>query len=587
MPEQLPQDFTKWTLAHARQAITQAIEATVTADGYERNRDFVEKQDFFRDGAEWVGPNGGGGAVWARIKPAIERQFTPYDVVGEALSRIPNALLKREAKIDFAALTPAEDGTAAATKQAEAAAEKVRQLSAWWDRVKLWERARRATTRSRWATRGALRLFLPAGQLERTTREDGAVEFKLPTGLAFEDALTRVQLDAPAPDKALVYTDPDTQKRLGIVIGTDTDDKQIAELWFVEGANGASEGESAVTVVRTVREAGEPQEFRLRARGRLPVAEMEAALLVTEPVRDQQNRLNFIESSLLRLVEAGAFPERYTKNAARAGIWIRDTPPADDPKPEKQVIDNVTWYLHPVARTLGPATMTELRGFEYNTNDTGGKGITTPDVVRFEPTNPAGLIEVARHARRTILQSCKQGHLAAESTAEASGVAYEQARTDFEDDLAATKGALEGLVRDILEAAIAFAEAMGPAASAGGTGSFLARFRCVVTLHVSAGPVSTEQRKTDAQAVKDGQLSVETAMARADVEDVAAELEKIRTSPLYLAALATARAQAVKALNESGLALDPEVVLKAVGYSEEEVKAMVKPLNPMKLEVVA
>ena len=93
---------------------------------------------------------------------------------------------------------------------------------------------------------------------------------------------------------------------------------------------------------------GVPVRLRDR-RGKPFLAELRAPVLITDPVRRQQARLNFFESTLVRVVETAGFAERYTLNAAPQGMWLK-TPPTTAPALDTQVdANNVTWYLHPVA----------------------------------------------------------------------------------------------------------------------------------------------------------------------------------------------------------------------------------------------
>jgi hypothetical protein len=78
-----------------------------------------------------------------------------------------------------------------------------------------------------------------------------------------------------------------------------------------------------------------------------------------------------------------------------------------------------------------------------------------PGITFKDPTDPEFVIKACDHGRKTILRECKQGHLATDSTAESSGLAYMQARAIFGKDLRATKAPLEGMVRATIEAAIA------------------------------------------------------------------------------------------------------------------------------------
>lgn len=571
--------YSAWTLANAEAAVSAAVKARLDDDAYKANQAFVEKHDHWQDGATWVGPDGGGDpVVRTKVLQAVKRQFTPNDVIAEVLGRVANALLKSEPAVSFVPLEPAEEGSeGATTQQAEAEAMR-RAVAAWWDRVKLWARARAAVKRARWSTRGLLRVWIPPGRLERRTERpaQGAAGqardvLALPTGLSIDAALERVELSDPEPGDAAVVTNPKTAERAAIFLSKDDDGRKRAELWYVDPAG----GETRCRILSEGASSAETGAAGVNLGRRLPIAEMEAELLITEPVRRQQNRLNFFESLLNRVGETAGFPERYTLNAAPSGLWL-DTAPASGPALDTKTEGGKTWYLHRVPRTLGASITTELVGLTYDVDDTGKKAMAAPGVTFKEPTDPAFAIKSCEHARSTILKSCRQAHVLRSTEADSSGYSIQQARAEFEDDATNTKGPLEGMLREIIECAVALAEAMGPS----GAPRFLDRYRCVIDLHVSSGPLSTEERRANAEQVTQRLLSRESAMGMNGVEDVDAELARIAQE---LEASAVENADATLAtLQRSGLSsptLEAALVLVAAAGRGQLVDAEGKDIS--------
>jgi hypothetical protein len=564
----LPTDFASWTLADAQNAIRTAIADTVTQKGYTANQHFIEQHDHWQKGATWIGPQGGEDrAVQGKVLQAVERQFTPVDVLAEVLDRVVNAVLKREPDVQFVSRDPGPppaEGSAEADGLEDAGKAMARAIAAWWDAKSFWACAREAVRRSRWAGRGAVRLWIPPNRLRPNgaePREAGTRQ--LPTGLAFDAALALIEIDAPNPDRALRYQHPDTGDEAVIVETTSEAGEQSVELWYREDTD---------VVARLLTGDGE-EIFRLVGLGRLPVTEMRAPVLITEPVRRQQNRLNFFESVFVRVIETGGFPERYTTNAASSGVWSK-TKPADNPGAQSIEVEGETYYLHEMPRTLGASVTTELVGITTRDAE-GNEQLATPGVIFKDPTDPEFVIKGAAHARACILESCHQKHVALEETAQASGSAYEQARADFEDDLASTAEPLERLVRETVEAAIALASIMSRDS---GSGTFLERFRTVVTLHVQTGPVTPERMTATSALVAQGLLSQETAMSRLGVEDVEAELARIRTGAASRAELLTKQAAAIKALTDAGASL--EAAASIVGLEQDDIMALTATQNP-------
>ncbi len=516
--------FNEWTLQDAERAIADAIEETVGQTGFQANKAYAEDNDHWQNGDAWVGPLPGqkDSQIRTLVLEGVSRQFTPVDVIAEVLDRCANALMQKEPDIVLLPIEPAAENSDAEKKQKDEAEQLRAQISRWWDHVKLWELARAAMKRARWSCRGALRLWIPPGNLETSgdTRS-------LPQNLAFDDALFRIALDAPLPDAVVIVTDPDTLQRAAVAVFEELEDGKLekrAELWYIDGEE---------TVIRALADGDddEQEELRVSMGARLPISEMVTDLLITEPVRRQQARLNFVESLLTRVAETGGFPERYILNAQPNGIWLKEPPAPGVGVLETRVFNNETWYLHQTPRTLGAAVTTDLRGVTLGETN-GVKTIATPGVAWKDPTDPDFAIKSARHAKRSILEQCKQGHVALEGTAEASGTAYQQARADFEADLSGVKTPMEGMLREIIEAAIAWAESMSKEKP-----QILDRYRVVVNLKVTSGPITPTERQQNNADVVAGTLGRESAMASNGVEDVQAELDRMNNQPESVIAL--------------------------------------------------
>ncbi|HYC50680.1 MAG TPA: hypothetical protein VEB19_06155 [Gemmatimonadaceae bacterium] len=506
--------MTDWSLRVAQEKVTSLVTDVLTPEEYATNRRYIEDDDHWQDGDEWVGPKGDGSAqIRTRILARVEPQFTPSDAMGEACGRWVNALVKTEADAMVDAREPGAvvDGEPAMTKQQEQRAGEIRgTLFEWWDRVRLWEKVRIAALRSRWNGRGVLRARIPDG----VRGEDGS----LPTGLSAVDALALIDITAEESDAAGVYIDPDTLKRSAVLLYKEGESER-AQVWEI-GDDG----------VLTVRVFGGDQETSaeptpIPGATRLPIVEMQQELLITETVRRLNRQLNFLQTLITRNGETASFPERYGLNAAPQGIWSR-TAPVDTKPLQQEVIDGVTWYLYEVPLTLGASTFVNLRGFEYSTDENGGKSVTSPSVVRFDPVPPNFAIDPAVHAYAVLMRNCHQGHVLAAEAAQRSGFSIEQARADFETDVEKGRGPIEALVAGIIEAALSLAAAMSDEAA-----EILRDYRPVVTLHVDTGPRSVAERTQDAADVAAGLLSDETAMLRSGIEDVAAERARIAASP--------------------------------------------------------
>lgn len=543
---------------------------------YDSNEAYAEAHDHWQDGAPWMGPLGSATATpSAAVLAQIKRQFTPVDVINEVLDRCANALVKREPDVQLVALDAA---TAAADKQnaehgndpPQEVTDTLKALAAWWDRVKLWEATRQAVRRSRWSGRGSLRLWLPPAELDEVPAPNGeGTVSAIPTGLSIDDALTHLQLSSLLPDAAGIYIDPVTQERAALVLSEDQNGNLFGEIWRTVTRE---TDKQKVTVVRVVREdvdAALPEVYELAIGGVLPVAEMSADVLITDPVRRQQAQLNFANSIIGRVLETAGFPERYTINAAAEGVWTK-TPPANaDVRLTRIDASNETWYLVAVPRTLGAGVTTDLVGIELTQAD-GSKSMTTPSVQFKDPTDPQFAITGADNARATILQTCHQGHVIDTRISNTSADAVQEHRADFEDDLVNVQPAVEGMLRDLLTAVLRFAALMGTV----GQPSILDKYRVAVTLRVDPGPLTPTEQQAIVTAQQAGVISRATALSRLGVEDVEAEIERLDADATARLTLRAKQAEVMAAFYNAGATL--EVAAKLAGLDDADVKLLVE-----------
>lgn len=506
--------FEEFTYQDAVDALA-ARKAERVGDAYDVNQKMAEAGDFWQDGSLWVGPRGSDEAWNAAIKAVIARQFVPGGAVLEAIGNFVRGLLGKQANIQAVPLGPVEEGSDEANRLKAEADEIIEALSVWWDRVRLWQRMREVAARSRWAGWGAIRLRIPPGKLEREEGEDGVVT-RLPRFDNFAEALSAVDLSAPEPVYCAVIEHPDTLQRAAIFHYTGDDKRGRVELWYEDGEE---------TVFRLLVEGGEEaeEEARFPWGGRIPVAEMDGDVLLTEPVRRSEAALAFALTNTVRVGETAGFRERYTTNAEPSGIWL-PTPPGNlGPHRTMDDGEGGILYFHPLPRSLGAGITTDLIGVW---GDAEGETRASPGVTIADPVDLDYATKGAEFWRRRVLELCHQGHLAMTTRGEASGYAYEQSRAAFIGDLDAHVDPAERALTETLEAAVAMAESMmvNPP-------GILERFRLIVTITPDPGPVSPELAQETRDNVKAGLLSRSTAMAKIGVDDVAAELDAIEQDP--------------------------------------------------------
>jgi hypothetical protein len=508
--------FGDWTYHNGAAALKALL-----PKNYDELRKYAIERDAWQGGGQWVGP--GDTATNTRIR----EQFAPDDVVGEALDNVGNAL--SEPQVSMPPVDPLPEDEQVPNQLQHLIDEAESALFDWWDRQRVQERTLDCVYASAFAGRAAMRLWVPG----RYLLGGDDVRF-IPTS-DIRTALSYIHVVAPDPSVCGVVTDPATQEKCAVFL----DEEEITEggakrtvkrCELVYRDPDALPGEDADTIIRVVYADAMQQgsEARLEIGGHMLTAEMEARPLLTDPVLRTQRQLNYICSLLTRIAESGGFPERYIRNAKPIGIRLPYTD--GEAVPEGAFVERDDggrlWVVVPTERTLGANTTTELVGLPRYGEGGEVAGYETPGVDRFEPVDPTPYMLLADRVRARILRMCKQGHLAGTATAESSGVAYEQARAVFAKDLNRRRVAEEGMLRDILTAALRLAEHI-----AGKPGHFTKQLKVAVDQHVDAGPRSPESVRVDMEAVGKSLLSRQTAMSRIGVEDPAAEINRLESDP--------------------------------------------------------
>lgn len=533
---------------------------------YNIKKSYGFDRDHYRKGEEWVGPGD------PKANDKISKQFAPEDAVGEALFNVSNAF--SEPQVGSAPLVRIPEGQAIPPELQAQMQEAVSLLTEWWDKRRLQELIQDRQRTTAWSGFSGLRLWVPWRFLRATP--DGSIIFRETDDIA--EALSYIHIMAPLPDVGCIVTDPGTQDQCAIFFdeeveydsqGTKTTYKR-AEMVFLDPNRETDE--DAATIVRIVYadETRRPTlEARLDLGGRLMFTEMVARSLLTDPVIRTQRQLNLLTTIITRLAETAAFRERYTKNARPQGLRVLYE--EGDSLPNGAFLERDDegrqWMVVPQERTLGANTTTELVGLpQYDPTTGDQRGNQMPDVVIVDPVDPKPYLEAADATRRRILRMCSQGHLGGISNAEASGIAYEQARSVFEKDLNSRRVAEEGMLRELLTAVLALAEVI-----AGQPGFYTNKIRITVDQHVNAGPRSPDLVRLDLEAYEAGVLSHETTMSRmGGVEDLDAETLRVRRSTAHIM-------EVIEKAVATTTAFTPESVievLKKLGLPEDIVNLL-------------
>ena len=558
--------FADWTYEDAAAAVAARL-----PKNYAQLKAYCELNDHWQEGDEWVGPGVvGSTAISTEKAKGIERQQAPYDAIGKALRNLANAYAL-EAEVNTAPLDEVEDAKNIPPEIAAKIKEADNLLTLLFDRYRIHKHHRPCIRVSAYAGRSGLRWWLPLGFALRSVivQEDGTEVVGdpfLPTAPDFETAAQWLALSRPLPESAAVVTDELTQKQASVFLYTTKEgdrDIEQAEIGYVN--------EGGQTVIRTVYKDKRtpPEPMVLNLGGRLLYTEMEADIITTDPVIRGQRQANLGKTMITRSLETCGFPERRTGNMQPLGERREYKEGETIPPGAFTEVDRsgTRWVVIPEVITLGSDTTMHQVGLVEESEN--GMRYATPLYDRFDPVPPDHAIKAKDEAVADVLEMCGQGHLVTNSTGEASGFAYEQHRAEFKTDAEARKNEAESLLRDQLTTALALVEHL-----TNKVGYFTDAIRVVVTIHVNVGPASPQARTEDREAVKAGLMAPETAMARAGIEDLKNELERVKKHPFYQLMLLERVAEVYSKLAQFGSADAAARALDAVGIDPDIVAAL-------------
>lgn len=514
--------FEQWTYEDA----VREIRERKTADFLIRQ--MYAKHDHYQKGTEWVGP----GIATDTKDDKVKKQFAPEDVVGEVAANVSNAF--SEPQVGTAPLITPPEGQAVPQDVQNRMNEANELISNFWDDNFLQEHVQNRQRVGTWAGYAGLRLWVPWRFLQRDGND---ITFRPVT--KFSKAAEYIRVAAPDPDVGILFTDPGTQDQCAIYLDEEVTWKEgnktaykRAELIFLD-PNRVDDAD-AKTIIRIVYEDPNKtgQRVEMALGGRLLFTEMRVPMLWTDPVIRTQRQVNFICSIINRLGETAGFPERYTSNAKPQGsryLYKDGEVVPNGAYLERDEATGEIFVIVPEIRTLGANTTTELVGLPIYNDKQELTGYATPTITRFDPVDPKPYIEAADAARRRILRMCSQGHLGGISNAEASGIAYEQARAVFEKDLNKRRVSEEGMLRELLTTFLAFIELI-----TGQPGYFTDVVRVTVDQHINPGPRSPDLVRLDLESYEAGALSQPTLMSRIGVEDVNAEVLRVKENAAFI-----------------------------------------------------
>lgn len=499
----------------------------------QENRAFYSG-DHLQKGAGWVGPGpNAGDAGHAEFVQVLEPAFIFKNAIKKGTDTKVNALLGRT-PVWGMALARDTEKEATADDEAERIAKVDAALTPWWDENEVHGRLQEFGTNLELVGRANLRAFIPDSE-----RNPETGEVKL---LPLAESLRRIEIDAPAYNRALIYEDKVTRRRIGIYCYREEDEK-----WLMAGPHGFSVltgrnyveltylDDKGFTVLRTLAEGStESTSLTIDLGGLLWHFQAEDEPLISAAVRSQQKKLNFAETTGRRNLADNGWLEEFLINARLPGKY------EDDPEhPGKRI-----FKADPIRR--GPGVSRQLASEVYETEDESGikQQVFPADVKWRPPVDTQGAMDVGQRAEWNIADEMSQLHTLEGGGDNSSGEALKQRRAAFGVSLLKSQTHLNNAGRWVLGIALALASAYAAEADAQVLAGLRVNFNC----RVDTGPRTAIEREEDAKRVAAGLMSLEEALNRDGVDDVDDEIRKIQSQPGSQVALQLKQAELCAAL---------------------------------------
>lgn len=437
-----------------------------------------------------------------QIEADIESGFVSENVIREVVETHNGGILGREPLWSF--LPEQQPGSKEKPEKDEVVGQT---LTPWWNEREALKDLQKSAELVLLEGVAVKRIFFPPALRD----ENGEI-----VASDIQEALDFIYFETKHSDEAGVFTDPDTQQKIGIYLFDLKDDEgnlldSCAELSYLD--------EDGDTVCRIVKDKGKDEEFPpYKLGGRLLLHELKRSPLITAQVQSSQKALNLAHTMMMRNVNLAGARERTVSNA-------------QDPKRPRRVQDptrpSQTQQLEPGNYEVGAGAVMFLMGFPIRNEKGDIVGYTNPNVSISDPAPVETFKQTIAEQKAAIYSQVHQRHVLIVDKAESSGRSREQARAEFERSLKETKTVLDAAGRWQLETALRLA------AFISGQGEKYLKLRADFNCLIDAGDVDPEKIKIVLEMREEGGpnhqplISDERARQLAGVEDPEAELKKI------------------------------------------------------------
>lgn len=461
----------------------QDLVANPDAEKIQANLDFYYG-DHWQDSRAWSGPiPETADASYAEVYDEIERGLNSKNVVKEIVDRASNAVTGRTPVWDVVPNRVVTDESPI-TSEEQALIDEAKMLLQNWMESKEYAKYMSKTLRQTLLAGGSsLRLFIPQGYLM-----GGSIQ------VDEANPLKVLEIDAPNPLSATVYTDPDSRESISVYLGQRGEDDTAELSYLVDNL-------TEITVMSKDEEAT----VQIDLGGRLPMHKMEMPRLVTDQVVSLQKALNLNLTMMQRNSVLGGFLERVILNGQlpghydEEGNFIRDE------------------------FNVGAGSVNAINGapiFDQNTGQI--TGYTVADVRYNNPVPPDTFLKATDSLYRMILESSDQLHALISGDAAASGESRRQAVASFFSYLRTPKQETDKAGRWICETALAYAGFLrGKAGQFGG-------LKVTYDSRLDMGAVPAAEIDLLERLVKTRIISIETAREKLGIEQPELEARRVQ-----------------------------------------------------------
>lgn len=561
MSTALPEDYGQVTFEQAQELIEEN-----TPEGFPESEAMYDG-DHWLDGEGWPQPIDQNADGAAFMKQLIESMFESKNVVKEVTNRYIDGLLENEPRTEVTVADGSGEDGDPSDEQEATATTLTTTVTNWATSKGLVDEVEKAVRYALFGGRGYLRPYIPPGRRGENNT----------LSMPWADVFDNFFVTAVRPTNALIYEHPDTHRDLSIFHykpedlndTTDpgrTDDVERVELSWVDPDTG-------LTYLRVLQEGQSPEEMdeeqlsatqmTLDLGGNLMLQEVEVERLITEQVRSSQKSLNMTKTMMSHNEVSSGFSEQIFLNAQPPGEW------KDREDGSREFVPN--------EMKRGPFRSHFIQG-SITTDEMGQETLANPDVIIDEPDDPEVYIRGKRSKRMDILDEVSQSFV--EMKEQESGRSRLIARHEFTKTLQKAVRPTAELMKRTIENVLALGETFGTEATVFGDD-----LRVTVEIYPDSGPLTPEEMAALSTMTETGLMSMRTALSRAGINDIDAEIQRIKEEGSDRVQRLKERAELIKELVDAGATL--EGAARVAGFDEEEAAILATGFDGSIAEAVA